>query len=84
MRKTRGLLFILVGLILAGLSGYAVLSYTKQASAKAAESVSICPASASKVSDPDHQPPTASTIMNTEIRPKVARSRASPAPAPCW
>lgn len=38
MRKVRGLLFVLVGLLLAVLSGYAVLSYTKQAADKAAAS----------------------------------------------
>jgi Flp pilus assembly protein CpaB len=31
MRKTRGVLFVLIGLILASLAGYAVLSYAKQA-----------------------------------------------------
>jgi Flp pilus assembly protein CpaB len=35
MRKTRGVLFILVGLVLAGLAGFAVLSFAKQAEANA-------------------------------------------------
>ena len=36
MRKTRGVLFILIGLVLAGLAGFAVLSFAKQAEANAA------------------------------------------------
>jgi pilus assembly protein CpaB len=36
MRKTRGVLFVLVGLVLAGLAGFAVLSFAKQAEATAA------------------------------------------------
>lgn len=36
MRKTRGLLFIFVGLVLAGLAGFAVLSFAKQVEANAA------------------------------------------------
>lgn len=36
MRKTRGLLFVLIGLLLALASGYMVLNYVRQAAAKAA------------------------------------------------
>jgi pilus assembly protein CpaB len=40
MRKTRGVLFVLVGLVLAGLAAYTVMNYTKQAAANAAAAAS--------------------------------------------
>jgi len=49
MRRTRGVLFIIVGLILAGLAGYAVLSSMKEAEKKAAATAA---ASAAVVATP--------------------------------
>ena len=57
MRKTRGLLFILVGLVLAGFAGYAVLSYTKQAAANAAAATSAAVAAEAAANAPVQSTP---------------------------
>jgi len=57
MRRTRGVLFILVGLVLAGFAGYAVLSYTKQAAANAAAATSAAVAAEAAANAPVQSTP---------------------------
>jgi Flp pilus assembly protein CpaB len=78
MRKTRGVLFVLVGLLLAGLAGYAVLSYAKQAAdnaevnAKANAAAAAATAVASIQATPTPIPKVYVVVATDDLAPNVA------------